>query len=111
MSDGISFFSNDDLDKHVQKVMSQTNYTEEEAKEKLRLFNCDYMKVIRDYMGIPDKKEEKKVKSVNQEIFRQIRKKLDNSMKEYREKNPINMDQVIENFKESDEREKKRIKN
>ena len=111
MADGISFFSNDDLDKHVQKVMSQTNYTEEEAKEKLRLFNCDYMKVIRDYMGIPDKKEERKVKSVNQEIFRQIRKKLDNSMKEYREKNPINMDQVIENFKESDEREKKRIQN
>jgi hypothetical protein len=111
MSDGISFFSNDDLDKNVQKVMSQTNYTEEEAKEKLRLFNCDYMKVIRDYMGIPDKKEERKIKSVNQEIFRQIRKKLDNSMKEYREKNPINMDQVIENFKESDEREKKRIKN
>ena len=109
MSDGISFFSNDDLDKHVQKVMSQTNYTEEEAKEKLRLFNCDYMKVIRDYMGIPDKKEERKVKSVNQEIFRQIRKKLDNSMKEYREKNPINMEQVIYNFKESDDRKKNKI--
>jgi hypothetical protein len=111
MSDGISFFSNDDLEKHVKKVISQTNYTEEEAKEKLRLFNCDYMKVIKDYMGIPDKKEEKNVKSVNQEIFRQIRKKLDNSMKEYREKNPINMDQVIDNFKESEEREKNRIKN
>jgi Tfp pilus assembly PilM family ATPase len=111
MSDGISFFSNDDLDQHVQKVMSQTNYTAEEAKEKLRLFNCDYMRVIRDYMGIPEKKEERKVKSVNQEIFRQIRTKLDSSMKDYREKNPINMDQVIENFKESDEREKKRIKN
>jgi hypothetical protein len=32
-------------------------------------------------------------------------------MKEYREKNPINMEQVIENLKDSDEREKKRIKN
>jgi hypothetical protein len=32
-------------------------------------------------------------------------------MKEYREKNPINMDQVIDNFKESEEREKNRIKN
>ena len=111
MSDGISFFSNDDLDNHIKKVMSQTNYTEEEAKDKLRLFNCDYMKVIRDYMGIPDKKEERKVKSVNQEIFRQIRIKLDGSMKEYREKHPINMDQVIEKFKESEEREKLRIKN
>ena len=39
MSDGISFFSNDDLSEHVKKVMSHTNYTEEEAKEKLRLFN------------------------------------------------------------------------
>ena len=111
MSDGISFFSNDDLSEHVKKVISQTNYTEEEAKEKLRLFNCDYMRVIRDYMGIPEKKEAPKIKSVNQEIYRQLRTKLDSSMKEYREKHPINMDQVIENFKESDEREKKRIKN
>jgi hypothetical protein len=62
-------------------------------------------------MGIPEKKEENKVKSVNQEIYRQLRTKLDSSMKEYREKNPINMEQIVENFKESDEREKKRIKN
>ena len=56
MSDGISFFSNDDLDEHVKKVMTQTNYTQEEAKEKLRLFNCYYMSVIRDYICIPEKK-------------------------------------------------------
>lgn len=111
MSDGISFFSNHDIEQHVQKVMSQTNYTIEEAREKLRLCNCDYMRVIKDYMGIPEKKDERKVKSVNQEIFRQIRTTLDSSMKTYREKNPINMVQVIENFKESDEREKKKIKN
>jgi hypothetical protein len=111
MEDKISFFSEDELVLYVKKVMTQTNYTEEEAKEKLRLSNCDYMKVIKDYMGISDKKEEKKVKSINQEIFRQIRTKLDTSMKEYREKNPINMEQVIENLKVSDEREKKKIKN
>ena len=110
MSDGISFFSNEDVMKHVSIVMSQTNYTNEEAIEKLKLFNCDYMMVIRDYMGIPEKKSEPKVKSVNQEVFRQIRMTLDSSMKAYREKNPINVEQVIENFKESDEREKKRIK-
>lgn len=111
MSEGISFFCNDDLVQNVKKVMSQTNYTEEQSREKLILFNCDYMRVIRDYMGILEKKEEKKVKSVNQEIFRQIRTKLDSTMKEYREKHPIDMDQVIENFKESDKREKNRIKN
>ena len=110
MSDGISFFSNDDLDNYVNKVMTQTNYTREEAREKLKLFNCDYMRVLKDYMGIPEKKEEKKVKSVNQEIYKQIRHTLDNSMKEYREKHPIDMNQIITNFQESDEREKLKIK-
>ena len=105
MSDGISFFSNDDLDIHVKKVMSQTNYTEEEAKEKLKLFNCDYIKVLKDYMGIPDVKVSPKIKSVNQEIYKQIRYNLDSSMKEYRDKHPVNMDQIITNLQESDERE------
>ncbi len=109
MSDKISFFSNEDLIPNVKKVMSQTNYTEEEAMEKLRLFNCDYTKVIRDYMGMPEKQQEKKVKSINQEIYRQLRTKLDGSMKEYREKNPINLNQVVENFKESDERKCREI--
>jgi hypothetical protein len=109
MSDGISFFSNDDVEQHVQKVITQTNYTADEAREKLKLFNCDYMKVIKDYMGIPEQNKSPKFTSVNQEIYRQIRQKLDTSMREYRERNPINMEQVIENFKESDEREQ--IKN
>ena len=68
------------------------------------------MRVLKDYMGIPEKKETK-IKSVNQEIFKQIRLKLDTSMKEYREKNPINIDQVVTNFKESEQREKLKIKN
>lgn len=108
MSDGISFFSNDDLKEHVKKVMSQTNYTEEQAIEKLKLFNCDYMRVLKDYMGISEKKNTPKVKSVNQEIFRQIRTNLDSSMREYREKHPVNMEQVITNLHESDDREKTR---
>jgi ATP-dependent Lon protease len=109
MSDGISFFNNDDVDKYVKIVMTQTNYTEEEARQKLQLFNCDYMRVLKDYMGITEKKEVK-AKSLNQEIYKQIRTKLDSSMREYREKNPINMEQVVTNLQESEEREKKRIK-
>ena len=109
MSDGISFFNNDEVDKYVKIVMTQTNYTEEEARQKLQLFNCDYMRVLKDYMGIPEKKEVK-AKSLNQEIYKQIRTKLDSSMREYREKNPINMEQVVTNLQESEEREKKRIK-
>ena len=112
MSDGISFFNNDELEINVKKVMSQTNYTKEEAIEKLKLFNCDYMRVLRDYMGLPEKTDDKqnqKVKSVNQEIYRQIRTRLDSTMREYREKNPINMEQVISSFQESEEREKTKL--
>ena len=109
MSDGISFFSNDDFDKYLPNVMSQTNYTQEEALNQLKLFNGDYIRVIKNYMGIPEKKETK-VKSLNQEIFTQIRTKLDKSIKDYREKNPINIEEVITNFQESDEREKQKTK-
>lgn len=106
MSNKISFFSKVD----INTIMSHTNYTEEEAINKLQLFNSDYMRVIKDYMGIPEKKEQPKLKSRNQEIYRQLRTKLDTSMKEYREHNPINMDQVITNFTESNERTKEKCK-
>ena len=110
MLNEINIVSNNIFEQHVIKIMNQTNYTKEEATNKLILFNDDYIKVIKDYMNIPiHNPEEKKVKSVNQEIFRQIRIKLDNSMKNYRDKNPINVEQVIDNFNESDERKKNKI--
>lgn len=90
----------------VQKIMAQTTYNEEEAKEKLRHFQGDFMKVLKDYMGIKVEDKEKKVKSVNQEIYRQIRHTLDNSMKEYRDKHPLDMEQITHNLMESEEREK-----
>jgi hypothetical protein len=104
MSDGISFFSSEDITKHLSIVLTQTNYTEEEAIIKLKLHNGDYMKVIREFMGIPEKKTEIKSKSLNQEIYRQIRHRLDATMQEYRDKNPINIDQVVQNFTEADEK-------
>ena len=110
MGDDISFFNEDDINKHLDIVLKQTNYSKEEAIVKLKLFNCDYMKVLKDYIGIVNKNEEKP-KSLNQEIYKQIRTKLDLSMKEYREKNPINIDQVISNFNESEKRKENRISN
>ena len=93
-------------EKYVKHIMSQTNYDEETAKAKLQEFNGDFMQVLKDYMGIPAKKNTNKVASVNQEIYKQIRHSLDQTMKDYREKNPINIDQVITNLQESEEREK-----
>jgi hypothetical protein len=105
MADGISFFNNADVETHIKTVMLQTNYTESEAREKLQHFNGDYISVLKDYMGIGEP-QTPKIKSINQEIYRQIRYGL--STEEYRKKNPINMDQIISNFQEAEE---KKLKN
>ena len=72
-------------DELVQMVLRQTNYTENEAKDKLKEFNNDAILVIKSYFGITEKKAPEKVRSVNQEIYKQFRVKLDSSMKEYRD--------------------------
>jgi len=95
-------------EKYVKHIMSQTNYSEDIARAKLHEFNNDFMQVLKDYMGIPLKKNTNQVKSVNQEIYKQIRHSLDQSMKDYREKNPINIEQVTTNLQESEEREKEK---
>ena len=94
-------FLNEDL---INKVLVQTTYTREEAIEWLKVFEGDFIKVIKNYMGINDQKETKKIKSINQEIYKQIRIKLDSSMKDYREKKPENIEHIINNLKESEER-------
>ena len=79
---GMIMISNEEIDKYIQIIKTQTNYDDYYAIQKLKDFNYDYMKVIRDYMGIPEKKETK-MKSVNQEIYKQIRYKMDTSMRDY----------------------------
>ena len=81
----IAFVSNEDLEERILLVMRQTDYTQEVAREKLTACNYDAIKCIRAYMGIAEKKAPEKVKSVNQEIYKQFRLKLDSSMKEYRD--------------------------
>ena len=95
-------------EKYIKHIMSQTNYSKEVARTKLQEFNGDFMLVLKDYMGIPVKKDTNKFTSVNQEIYKQIRHSLDQTMKTYREKNPINIEQVITNLQESEEREKEK---
>lgn len=73
----------------VQCIMRQTDYTEEFATERLALHNGDHIAVIREYMGITEKKEPGQVGSLNQEIYKQIRGKLDTSMREYNERKEL----------------------
>ena len=82
MEEKVSFVSNDDIEKKIKIIMTQTDYTLEVAKENLEKKNYDEIAVIKAYFGITEKKEPK-IASLNQEIYKQIRYKLDGAMKEY----------------------------
>jgi hypothetical protein len=85
MGDNISFVETGKIDENIQIVMRQTDYTEEVAKEKLKEFNYDHIAVIKSYLGVTDKKAAP-VKSVNQEIYKQLRHRLDSNMRNYQER-------------------------
>jgi hypothetical protein len=72
-------------DDKVKIIIGQTNYDEITANKKLLEFNNDYILVIKDFMGVKEKP--KPVRSVNQEIYKQLRLKLDSGMEEFRKKN------------------------
>jgi hypothetical protein len=82
MSDSISFTNNNEIQEKVEMILRQTDYTEEEAKNKLKEFNYDHIQVVKSYLGITEKKAPP-IKTVNQEIYKQIRYKLDSTMREY----------------------------
>jgi hypothetical protein len=75
------------IDEQIQIIMRQTDYSETIAKEKLIENNYDHLTVIKKYFGIPDKKETYiDKKHLNQEIYKQIRFKLDKTMRDYNER-------------------------
>ena len=63
----------------IRIICTQTSYTDEEAKEKLVLFDNNYISVIKDFLNIPLEKK-KPIESLNQEIYKQIRYKLNESI-------------------------------
>ena len=62
------------IDKLLDTITTQTDYTREMALEKLKTLNYDRMSVIRDYLGTNNKKT--KPKSLNQQIYSEIRHHL-----------------------------------
>jgi hypothetical protein len=82
MSDNISLVETDQIDEKIQKVMRQTDYSENLAREKLKEHNFDEIATIKAYLGITEKKA-LPVKSVNQEIYKQLRSRLNSNMKDY----------------------------
>ena len=82
MEDNISLIETDQIDEKVQIVMRQTDYSENIAREKLKEHNFDEIATIKAYLGIVNKNT-LPVKSVNQEIYRQLRSRLNSNMKDY----------------------------
>jgi hypothetical protein len=82
MADNISLVETDQIDEKIQKVMRQTDYSENVAREKLKEYNFDEIATIKAYLGITEKKA-LPVKSVNQEIYKQLRTRLNSNMKDY----------------------------
>jgi len=56
---------------NINLVMNQTDYNYSTAQTKLIEFNNDYIKVIRDYLQIEEKKPVEK--SLNQQMFSEMR--------------------------------------
>ena len=83
------YMENEKIKTCIKIVISQTNYTDQEAFEKLKKWDNDFIKVIKEYLN-PDfqiKKKEKK-KSLNQAVIGEIRKFKDKQCFNYiKEKN------------------------
>ena len=60
----------------IQIIITQTNYTEEEAIEKLKEHG-DPIRVIKEYLGIDLNPKPREIKSINQEIYKCLRKQID----------------------------------
>jgi hypothetical protein len=84
------------MNEQIQMILRQTDYDEDLAREKLIYFSGDHIKVIKQYMGISDKNDVVK-KTLNQEIYRQLRSKLDGSMKAYNVKECEKLKEEIKN--------------
>jgi len=95
--DNMTFVCKTDANEKIQMILRQTDYNEDVAYQKLGEHNDDPIQVIKSYLGITEKKAP--VKSVNQEIYRQLRHKLDHSVKEFNEKQYEKLEKEIEENK------------
>ena len=71
-------------EEHISMIMRQTDYTRETAQQKLQEHKNDIMSVIREYMA-PSSNASAQVpkKSVNQQIYKEIRGMMDEAAKRY----------------------------
>ena len=81
-NDKITIFCESDLSENINIILRQTDYDEKTARDMLIKHNNDPIKTIKEFMGIIEKPKNVK-KTINQEIYAQLRHKLDDSIKVY----------------------------
>ncbi len=74
--------NNKDINNKVQIILRQTDYQEDTAREKLKEYNYDHILVIKSFLGITEKKT-LSIKSVNQEIYKQLRNQLNRPIPDF----------------------------
>ena len=67
----------------VNMICRQTDYTQDEAREKLEKNNYNYQLVLNEYFGI--KESPKKEKTINQQIYGEIRNLMDTGARNFRQ--------------------------
>ena len=68
----------------INMIMRQTDYDREKVCEKLIEHNDDYMKIIREYIGSTKVITPiKSIKSINQQIYKEIRTLMDDAATNY----------------------------
>lgn len=76
---------NEEKEDPIDIILRQTDYHREKAETKLSEHNGNYMNVIKEYMGIQLKSKNERLKpySLQQEMFTQIRRQMDLSIRDF----------------------------
>lgn len=99
--DDVSVPSSDKITEMCDMISRQTDYTLDEIKDKLIEYNYNSLDVIKEYMGV-QKEKPRPITSINQEIYKQIRVKLDEGIKDFNDKQ---YKKVLEDLTSDDKQE------
>jgi hypothetical protein len=100
----------DNYEDKINIIMTQTIYSYNETIEKLKLHNFNYINVIKEYIGSNNvNNPNDSIISINQEIYKQIRKKMD--ITNYHDKNQLNIKHIQQNMIEEEEKKNLKAKN
>ena len=89
---------------YITLIMRQTSYTEEMAKQKLEEWDNDYVSVIKESFGLKKKNidETKEIDSINQDIYKNIRKFMDSTSSTFHNMEKIKKNKKLDAIKEDD---------